>query len=114
MALVSVDPVVRQRRRFAFALALTVIAVPAAVLLDGDDRPADISTVVTAIPIDESATGTNDGYEHGHDATALAGMGTTPPTMSESLPSPPPPTTPTPPLPRSRRPSYRRSARRWV
>ena len=59
MALVSVDPVVRQRRRFAFALALTVIAVPAAVLLDGDDRPADLSTVVTAIPIDESAAGAN-------------------------------------------------------
>ena len=55
MALVSVDPVVRQRRRFAFALALTVIAVPAAVLLDGDDRPDDMSTVVTAIPVDETA-----------------------------------------------------------
>ena len=57
MALVSVDPVVRQRRRFAFALALTVIAVPAAVLLDGDDRPDDMSTVVTAIPVDETAEG---------------------------------------------------------
>ncbi len=30
MALVSVDPVVRQRRRFAMALALTVVAVPTA------------------------------------------------------------------------------------
>jgi hypothetical protein len=59
MALVNVDPVVRQRRRFAFALALTVIAVPAAVLLDGDDRPDDMSTVVTAIPVDETAETTD-------------------------------------------------------
>jgi len=60
MGLVSVDPVVRQRRRFAMALALTVVAVPAVVLLDGDDRPDDLSTVVTAIPVDETVEGAGD------------------------------------------------------
>ncbi|MEK9937769.1 MAG: hypothetical protein VW552_03470 [Ilumatobacter sp.] len=52
MALVSVDPVVRQRRRFAMALALTVVAVPAAVLLDREDDPGGVTSVATSVPVD--------------------------------------------------------------
>ncbi|MDA2945213.1 MAG: hypothetical protein O2925_01410 [Actinomycetota bacterium] len=40
------DPSRSQQRRLAFAVALTVVAVPTVWLLNDDERPDDISTVI--------------------------------------------------------------------
>jgi hypothetical protein len=69
-----------QRRRVALALAITVILVPAAILLDrgGDDTADDPATTLVGPAVIPGATTPPDGSDSRGRATATDPMGTTP------------------------------------